>query len=105
MWSHNTDFTVLLCIDHTIQSAAFNLGIMFVILVSSITISLETTTLVDSIPTFFIVTDYIYLFVFLLEFILKVGAPPPILENRLMLVTTVEPLDKGHFGTSHFVLC
>ena len=54
------------------KSAAFNIGIIGTILFSSITIALETTYLNEEIPTFFVATDFIYVSIFMIEFILKV---------------------------------
>lgn len=55
------------------QSTVFNIVIMITIFLSAVTIGMETTSLRDSIPLFFIITDYLFLIIFCLEFVLKVN--------------------------------
>lgn len=56
----------------SMQTPLFNGIIMTTILLNSITIAMETTSLRTSIPLFFISTDAIFLGVFILEFVMKV---------------------------------
>lgn len=55
------------------QSTTFNIVIMATILLSSITIAMETTDLAETMPDFFIAIDLVYLVVFFVEFLLKVS--------------------------------
>lgn len=56
-----------------IQTMSFNVFILGTILLNAITIAMETTTLSETVPLFFVATDNVFLAIYILEFVLKVS--------------------------------
>uniref|UniRef100_A0A1X7UK09 Ion transport domain-containing protein n=2 Tax=Amphimedon queenslandica TaxID=400682 RepID=A0A1X7UK09_AMPQE len=60
----------------TVKSSAFNWFIMVIIFLNATTISMETSYLKDTIPLFFLLTNQIFLGIYLMEFLIKLYAEP-----------------------------